>query len=135
MRNKSRIKSFAVISLIIIIVIALLFTCQIKFGSINIPRIVYAIVTVNTDKNDYVIIKDLKSNKITNKDSNKRFFANRKKVIIATPNENYKLNDYAKENGYSITDEQGSLFTIEKDGTSEEVDVSIIGYYSLWKWY
>lgn len=135
MRNKSRIKSFTVISLIIIIVIALLFTCQIKFGSINIPRIVYAIVTVNTDKNDYVIIKDLKSNKITNKDSNKRFFSNPKKVIIATPNENYKLNDYTKENGYNITDEQGSLFTIEKDGKSEEVDVSIIGYYSLWKWY
>lgn len=132
MRNKSRIKSFAVISLIII---ALLFTCQVKFGSINIPRIVYAIVTVNTDKNDYVIIKDLKSNKITNKGSAKRFFAHPKKVIIATPNKNYKLNDYAKENGYNITDEQGSLFIIEKDGTSEEVDVSIIGYYSLWKWY
>lgn len=133
MKNKSRRKSFAVISLIIVIVIALLFTCQVKFGSINIPRIAYAIVTVNTDKNNYVIIKD--SNKITNKNSDKRFFENPKKVIIATPNANYKLNDYAKENGYNITDEQGSLITIEKDGKTEEVNVSIIRYYSLWKWY
>ncbi len=133
MKNKSRRKSFAVISLIIIIVIALLFTCQIKFGSINIPRIAYAIVTVNTNKNNYVIIKD--SNKITNKNSEKRFFENPKKVIISTPNGNYKLNDYAKENGYNITDEQGSLITVEKDGKTEEVNVSIIRYYSLWKWY
>lgn len=72
MKNKSRRKSFAVILLIIVIVIALLFTCQVKFGSINIPRIAYAIVTLNTDKNNYVIIKD--SNKITNKNSDKRFF-------------------------------------------------------------
>lgn len=133
MKNKSRRKSFAVISLIIVIVITLLFTCQVKFGSINIPRIAYAIVTVNTDKNNYVIIKD--SNKITNKNSDKRFFANPKKVIIATTNANYKLNDYAKENGYNITDEQGSLITVEKDGKTEEVNVSIIKYYSLWKWY
>lgn len=133
MKNKSRRKSFAVISLIIVIVIALLFTCQVKFGSINIPRIAYAIVTLNTDKNNYVIIKD--SNEITNKNSDKRFFANPKKVIIATPNANYKLNDYAKENGYNITDEKGSLITVEKDGKTEEVNVSIIRYYSLWKWY
>ncbi len=135
LKKKSKYKLLTIISLIVVLAIALLFTCQIKFGSINIPRIAYAIITVNTGKNDYVVIKESKSNQTTNKERGERFFANPKKVIISKPNGNYKLSDYAQANGYNMVEDPTYKFAIEKDGKIEEVDVSIIKYYSLWQWY
>lgn len=80
--------TIAALSVILFIFFSL-FIFQIKFGSINIPRIIYATIAVNNSENEYFIIKDVNSNKKSSDSNSKEiFFASPKKVIIATPNSN-----------------------------------------------
>ena len=104
--------------LFVAIVGAVLFASLVKFGSANIPRIAYAIISVNYGNNDYVVVKDTMP----------------KKVIIATPGGDYNFEDYAKSMGYEITEVFGSQFSIEKDDNKEFVYVTTNRYYSLWLW-
>lgn len=129
--------TIAALSVILFIFFSL-FIFQIKFGSINIPRIIYATIVVNTSENKYYIIKDDNSHKNTSEsNSKKNFFASPKKVIIATPNSNYNFSDYVKSIGYNIVEDKqyGGKIVIEKDGNQEEVFISSNQYYSLWQWY
>lgn len=124
--------------LILILMCSLLFVFQIKFGSINIPRIIYATITVNNGKNDYFIVKDNNpNNKTSGSNSKEVFFANPKKVIIATPNNNYNFSDYVESIGYNIIENEqyGSKIVIENNNNKEEVFISTNQYYSLWQWY
>ncbi len=117
---------------------SLLFISQIKFGSINIPRIIYATIAVNNSENEYFIIKDDNLNKKTSGGNSKEiFFASPKKVIIATPNNNYNFSDYVESIGYNIVEEEqyGSKIVIEKGNNKEEVFILSNKYYSLWQWY
>lgn len=124
---KSKKKMIIILSIIFVLIIGLSFVSELKFGTINVPHIIYAIFTVNTGDNEYVVVKDsdTKSNK----------FATPKKVIIATPNEDYNFNNYLKSNGYNVLDRLGSQITIEKDNKQEEVYISANKYYNLWQWY
>lgn len=119
--------------LFIAIVGAVLFVSLVKFGSINIPRIAYAIVSVNNGSKDYVVIKDCNTHE--DSDENKEdFFAIPKKIIIATPDGDYCFDDYVKSIDYEITEQYGSQVTIDKDDHKEFVYVTINRYYSLWLW-
>ena len=118
------------------LICSLLFFSQIKFGSINIPRIIYATIAVNTNEKEYIIIKDNNSNKNANDiNSKEKIFASPKKVIIATPNDNYNFSDYVESNDYNILEQSGSQITIEKEGKKDTVYIEINQYYSLWQWY
>lgn len=80
--------TLAALSVILFIFFSL-FIFQIKFGSINIPCIIYATIAVNNSVNEYFIIKDVNSNKKSSDSNSKEiFFASPKKVIIVTPNNN-----------------------------------------------
>ncbi|WP_454970270.1 hypothetical protein [Eubacterium sp.] len=125
-----------ILSAIIAITCSLLFFSQIKFGSINIPRIIYATIAVNTNEKEYIIIKENDSNKKANDiNSKEKIFASPKKVIIATPNDNYNFSDYVESNDYNILEQSGSQITIEKEGKKDIVYIKINQYYSLWQWY
>ncbi len=138
MERKYRLKLTISISLIFILLCSVLFIFQIKFGSINAPRIVYAVISVNNSDNDFFVIKDARSNKKSSDgNSEEPFFANPKKVVIATPDSDYNFSDYVKSIGYDIVEDKqyGSKIVIEKDGNKEEVFISSNLYYSLWQWY
>lgn len=133
---KHKFKLIIIILLLFILICSLLFFSQIKFGSINIPRIIYATIVVNNSDNKYYIIKDDNSHKnASESNSKKTFFASPKKVIIATPNNNYGFNDYVETNGYNVLEQFGSQVTIEKDGKKDIVYIESNQYYSLWQWY
>lgn len=84
--------------LFVAIVGAVLFVSLVKFGSVNIPKIAYAIMSVNYGSKDYVVIKDSDTHKVS--DENKEeFFAVPQKVIIAKSNGDYNFYDYAQSNG------------------------------------
>ena len=138
MKRKNRLKLTISISLIFILLCSAMFIFQIKFGSINIPRIIYAVISVNISDNNFVVVKDVNSNKKSS-DSNSEevFFASPKKVIIATPNINYNFSDYVESIGYNILEDKqfGGKIVIEKDGNEEEVFISSNRYYDMWKWY
>lgn len=134
----NKLKFIVLITLILMLLCSLLFVSQIKFGSINIPRIIYATIAVNTSENEYFVIKDYNSRKnASDSNSKETFFASPKKVIIATPNNNYNFSDYVESIGYNIVEEEqyGSKIVIEKGNNKEEVFISTNQYYSLWQWY
>ena len=133
---KHKSKLIIIISLFCLLICSLLFFSQIKIGSINIPRIIYATIAVNTNEKEYIIIKDNNSNKNANDiNSKEKIFASPKKVIIATPNDNYNFSDYVESNDYNILEQSGSQITIEKEGKKDTVYIEINQYYSLWQWY
>ena len=119
--------------LFVAIVGAVLFASLVKFGSANIPKIAYAIVSVNYGDKDYVVIKDGDTHK-TSDENTEEFFAIPQKVIIAKPDGDYNFYDYAQSMGYEITEQFGSRIAIEKDDNKEFVYVTINRYYSLWLW-
>lgn len=138
LQHKYKYKWIIIIPLFLIIMCSLLFISQIKFGSINIPRIIYATIAVNTSENEYFVIKDYNSHKnASDSNSKETFFASPRKVIIATPNNNYNFSDYVESIGYNIVEEEqyGSKIVIEKGNNKEEVFISTNRYYSLWQWY
>lgn len=124
---KSKKKIIIILSIIFVLIIGLSFVSELKFGTMNVPRIIYAMITVNTGDNEYVIVKD--------SDTKNDKFATPKKVIIASPNEDYNFYNYLESNGYNILDRFGSQIIIEKDNKKEEVYISTNKYFNLWQWY
>ena len=118
-------------STVAVLTLALLFFSQIKFGSVNIPRIIYSVYVVNNRDEKYCVIKDDSSRESNGAES---VFASPKKVIMATPG-NYNFSDYVEANGYSVVNRFGSEVTVEKDGKIEVVYVQTNKYYRLWQWY
>lgn len=118
-------------STVAVLTCALLSFSQIRFGSVNIPRIIYSAYVVNNRDEKYCVIKDDPSRESNGANS---FFTSPKKVIMATT-DNYGFSDYVEAGGYSVVDRFGSQVTIEKDGKSEVVYVQTNKYYSLWQWY
>lgn len=119
--------------LFIAILGTVLFVSLVKFGSINVPRIAYAVLSVNYGNKDYVVIKDCDTHKNSDEDK-EEFFAIPKKVVLAAPDGNYSFGDYIKSIDYEITDQYGSQVTIEKDNNKEFVYVTVNRYFSLWLW-
>lgn len=124
---KSKKKMIIILSIIFVLIIGLSFVSELKFGSINVPRIVYSILTVNTGDSEYIIVKDSKTK------SDK--FAIPKKVIISSSNGDYDFNYYLKSNEYNVVDRFGNQVIIEKENKQEEVYISTNKYYCLWQWY
>lgn len=107
-------KKFKKCRIIVLVIIFLSLLSYWKFGSINFPKVAWAIVQVNTTDTEYVVVK-----------------GGAKKVIIARGD---TLKKYATSTGYKVVDQVGSLYTIEKDGEKESVLVSGRSYCSLWRW-
>lgn len=129
MKKKSKI--IIIMSVFIIMICSVFCVSLMNFGSINIPKIASAIINVNNDKSNYVVVKEKSAN---NKKEN--LFSIPKKSIIATPNKDFTITDYANENGYKIIDQMGSQFTLSKDGEIEEAYCpSANQYFALWTFY
>lgn len=118
MKNK---KGTAVIAAIVCVclIAAAMFVSFVKFNSVNLPKIIYAVAAVSNGSEDYVVIR-----------------GNHKKVIIADPNDPNAFYKYLEANGYTELEEErmGSMHFIEKDGVSEVVHVNGNAYYRLWLW-
>lgn len=124
---KSKKKIIIILSIIFVLIIGLSFVSELKFGTMNVPRIIYAMITVNTGDNEYVIVKD--------SDTKNDKFATPKKVIIASPTGDYNFDNYLESNGYNVLDRFGSQIIIENDNKKEEVYISTNKYFNLWQWY
>ena len=133
MRKRKKIFIISSTFLFLAIIGAVLFISLVKFGSVNIPRIAYAVISVNYGNKDYVVIKDCNTHKNSDEDK-EEFFVTPKKVIIATPDGDYNFYDYAQSMGYEITEQYGSQVAVEKDDIKEFVHITINRYYSLWLW-
>ena len=118
MNGKKKKTAIAVIVCVCLIASAMLVSF-IKFNSVNLPKIIYAVAAVSSGNEDYVVIR-----------------GNYKKVIIAASNDPDTFYKYLESNGYTELEEEqmGSMHVIEKDGKKEVVELSANGYYRLWNW-
>lgn len=118
---KERKRTIAVIAMIVCVclIAAAMFVSFVKFNSVNLPKIAYAVVAVSSGNEEYVVICE-----------------NHKKVIIADPNDPDAFYRYLESLGYTELEEEqmGSMHIIEKDGEKEAVLLSANGYYRLWIW-
>lgn len=119
MKNKKRLTAALAAIVCVCLILAAMFVSYVKFNSINLPKIVYAVVVVSSGSEDYVVIR-----------------GNYKKVIIADPNDPDAFYKYLETNGYTELEEErmGSMHTVEKDGVTELVHVNGNAYYRLWQW-
>lgn len=118
---KERKRTTAVIAMIVCVclIAAAMFVSFVKFNSINLPKIIYAVAAVSSGSEDYVVIRE-----------------NYKKVIIADPNDPDAFSNYLESIAYTELEEEqmGGIHVIEKDGEKELVSLSANGYYRLWLW-
>lgn len=119
MKNKKKVTATLAALLCICLITAAMFVSYVKFNSINLPKIVYAVAAVSSGSEDYVVIR-----------------GNYKKVIIADPNDPNAFYKYLEANGYKELEEElmGSMHIVEKDGVTEQVHVSGNAYYRLFLW-
>lgn len=91
-----------------------------KFGTINFPKVVKALISVSQNIDEYVEIK-----------------AAPHKIILASPNNAMQLfAEYMNEQGYTILAEEqlGGLIVVSRQGEKETVSFSLNKYYSKWEW-
>ena len=119
MKSRKKLTGVLAALLCVCLITAALFVSYVKFNSINLPKIVYAVAAVSSGSEDYVVIR-----------------GNYKKVIIADPNDPDAFYKYLEANGYKELEEErmGSMHTVEKDGVKELVHVHGNAYYRLWLW-
>lgn len=129
MRKKRKIALAAIAVMAVLLICTGLYTSLVKFGSINVARILYATASVSAGEKDFVVVKD---NGRAGKAEGKSGFAVPNKVIIAA--NNCSVYDYAKDEGYKVTDQMGSSFCLEKDGKAEKLYLSGgTEYFSVWQ--
>ena len=120
MKTKKKVAATLAVIVCICLIAASMFVSYVKFNSVNLPRIMYAMAAVSIGNDDYVVIRE-----------------NYKKVIIADPNDPDIYHKYLESIGYTELEEEqmGALHTIEKNGEKELVELSsVFGYYRLWVW-
>ena len=105
MRRKTRARNIILFA-IAIVLCAIMGASYLEFGTINAVRVAYGISTVREGKKHYVVVKN---NKLTSP----------YKVVITQFDEGYTYEDCLKEMGYTVQDQFGSYFIVEKDGKEE----------------
>lgn len=114
--KRVRILIVSGILLFMLLVSASVFTYS-KFDTFNPFSTAIGIVRITATDTDYVQIQS------------------HPRVIIAKPdNANQMFRDFVKSEGYSIIDQLGGKYVLEKDGIREYVFFSANKYYSLWSW-
>ncbi len=105
MRRKTKARTI-IISAIAIVLCAIMGASYVEFGTVNAARVIYGISTVRSGKEHYVVVKN---NKLSSPS----------KVVITQFGEDYTYEDCLKEMGYTVQEQFGSSFIVEKDGKEE----------------
>ncbi len=105
MRRKTKARTI-IISAIAIVLCAIMGASYVEFGTVNAARVIYGISTVRSGKEHYVVVKN---NKLSSPS----------KVVITQFGEDYTYEDCLEEMGYTVQEQFGSSFIVEKDGKEE----------------
>ncbi len=105
MRRKTKARNIILFA-IAIVLCAIMSASYLEFGTINAVRVAYGISTVREGKKHYVIVKN-------------NILTSPYKVVITQFDGDYTYEDCLKEMGYTVQDQFGSSFIVEKDGKEE----------------
>ena len=105
MRRKTKARNIILFA-IAIVLCAIMSASYLEFGTINAVRVAYGISAVREGKKHYVIVKN-------------NILTSPYKVVITQFDEDYTYEDCLKEMGYTVQDQFGSSFIVEKDGKEE----------------
>ncbi len=105
MRRKTKARTI-IISAIAIVLCAIMGASYVEFGTVNAARVIYGISTVRSGKEHYIVVKN---NKLSSPS----------KVVITQFGEDYTYEDCLEEMGYTVQEQFGSSFIVEKDGKEE----------------
>ncbi len=105
MRRKTKARTI-IISAIAIVLCAIMGASYVEFGTVNAARVIYGISTVRSGAEHYVVVKN---NKLSSPS----------KVVITQFGEDYTYEDCLEEMGYTVQEQFGSSFIVEKDGKEE----------------
>lgn len=108
MKKHKRTTAVIAMTVCVCLIVAAMFVSFVKFNSVNLPKIVYAVVAVSSGNKEYVVICE-----------------NHKKIIIADPNDPDAFYKYLESLGYTELEEEqmGGIHVIEKDGEKELVSL------------
>lgn len=105
MRRKTKARNIILFA-IAIVLCAIMGASYLEFGTINAVRVAYGISAVREGKKHYVIVKN-------------NILTSPYKVVITQFDGDYTYEDCLKEMGYTVQDQFGSSFIVEKDGKEE----------------
>jgi hypothetical protein len=105
MRRKTKARNI-IISAIAIVLCAIMGAGYLEFGTINAVRVAYGISAVREGKKQYVIVKN-------------NILTSPNKVVITQFDGDYTYEDCLEEMGYTVQEQFGSSFIVEKNGKKE----------------